>query len=61
LPGECRYDGLGVFSFDPDQNRKSRLPLYQSGDMGIGAAGNQVAFPMARNSSILDFWGAVTD
>jgi hypothetical protein len=37
------------------------MPLHQRRDVTVFGAGDQIAFPMTRHSTILDFGGAFPD
>lgn len=50
-----RFDyGGSVFSIQLNEHYIPRLPLYQSRNLALTIAKQQVAFPVARDRSILD-------
>lgn len=59
LRAEGRHHGLGVLARDFHEHRKPGVPLDERRDVGIAPSSNEVAFPMSRNSSVLDRRGSM--
>lgn len=59
LRAESRHHGLGVLAVDFHEHRKPGMPLDERRDMGIAPSGNEIAFPMPGNGSVLDLRGSI--
>ncbi len=59
LRAEGRHHGLGVLAVHFHKHRKPGVPLDERRDVGIATSGNEVAFPMPRNGSVLDLRGSI--
>lgn len=61
MRAEGSHHGLGILAVDVHEQRKPGVPLDESRDVGIPASGNEVAFPMPGNGSVLDRRGSMGD
>ena len=52
---------LGVFARHPDQHHVTRMTLNECCDLAVVAARYQVAFPVARNGTVLNLGRALPD
>ncbi len=59
MRAEGSHHGLGVLAVDFHEHRKPGVPLDERRDVGITASGNEVAFPMPGNGSVLDLRGSI--
>jgi hypothetical protein len=58
---ERRHDGIRVSAGYLDEGRKPRLPFNQGHDVAVLRTRDQVALPMARNGSVFDLGGTLSD
>lgn len=61
LRAEGRHHGLGVLAVNLHKHCKPGVPLDERRDVGIATSGNEVAFPMPRDGSVLDLGGSIGD
>ena len=56
-----RHDHRRVFDRHLDQHGKARMAFFQSCNVAVLGAGQQIAFPMTRNRSVFRFRGSFPD
>jgi hypothetical protein len=61
LPDQGTDNAVSIFARDPDQHDKPGLTLDQGGDVAILSAGEEVAFPVPRNRSVLYLGRTLSD
>ncbi len=60
--GQCDPDIFGFVAFrDPKQHHISGLAFHQGSDSRLVCPDDEVAFPMTRHGTVLDFGGTLRD
>jgi hypothetical protein len=61
LPVQGTYDAVAILSVHLDQHDKARAAFDQCGDVAVFGTALKIAFPVARDGTILDLGRSVPD